>query len=122
MSKSVANGHYQDTREVNLVEVRRKRTVQDMQAAGEHLCLVWQAGQSFIHDLGSSHEEHVVYSHGDHIPLKVRNGAVVAFWLPDFLDVAFEKMTAWQAKDFWTPRVAALDIHDPRLQLCHCFH
>ena len=122
MSKSVANGHYQDNCEVNLVEVRRKRTVQDMQAAGEHLCLVLQAGQSFMHDLGSSHEEHVVYSHGDHIPLKVRNGAVVAFWLPDFLDVALEKMTTRQAKDFWTPHVAAfLDVAEYVAKRMHAY-
>ena len=60
-----------------------------------------------MHDLGRSHEEQVVYFHGDHIPLKVRNAAVVAFWLPGFLDVALEKMTTRLAKDFWTSRVVA---------------
>ena len=122
MSQSVANGHYPDNCKVNLVEVRRKRTLQEMRAAGEHLCLVLQAGQSFMHDLGSSHEEHVVYSHGDHIPLKVRNGAVVAFWLPDFLDVALEKMTTRQAKDFWTPRVVAfLDVAEYVAKRMHAY-
>jgi len=92
---------------VNLVEARRKRTMQQMRAAGEHFCLVLQAGQSFMRDLGHSHEEEVVYSHGDHIPLHVRNAAVVAFWLPDVLDVAFEAMSPRQAKHFWDSRVSA---------------
>ena len=65
LSKSVARGQ---GIKVNLVEARRKRTVQEMRAAGEHLCLVLQAGQTFMRDLGRSHEENVVYAHGDHIP------------------------------------------------------
>ena len=108
LSKSAARGQ---GIKVNLVEARHKRSVQEMRAAGEHLCLVLQAGQSFMRDLGRSHEEHVVYSHGDHIPLKVRNASVVAFWLPDVLDVAFEAMSSKQAKHFWEPRVSAfLDV------------
>ena len=45
-----------------------------------------------MHDIGHRHEEEVVYYHGDHIPLNVRNASVVAFWLRDVLDVAFEVM------------------------------
>ena len=92
---------------VNLVEARRKRTMQQMRAAGEHFCLALQAGQSSMRDLGHRHEEDVVYSHGDHIPLHVRNASVVAFWLPDVLDVAFEAMSSRQAKGFWDSRVSA---------------
>ena len=81
--------------------------MQEMRAAGEHLCLVLQAGQTFMRDLGHSHEEQVVYSHGDHVPLKVRNASVVAFWLPDVLDVEFDTMSSRQAKHFWESRVSA---------------
>ena len=82
-----------------------------MRTAGEHLCLVLQVGQSFMHDLGRSHEDHVVRSHGDHIPLSVRNASVVAFWLPDFLDIEFQKMPSSQAKHFWDSRISAfLDV------------
>ena len=59
-----------------------------------------------MRDLGYSHEEHVVYSHGDHIPLHVRNASVVAFWLPDVLDIAFEAMSPEQAKRLFSPRVS----------------
>eukprot|EP00974_Lingulodinium_polyedra_P098208 9519957-Lingulodinium_polyedra.AAC.1 len=47
-----------------------------MRAAGGHLCLVLQGGQSFMHDIRRSREENVVYPHGDH-PLessKCRSG------------------------------------------------
>ena len=54
-----------------------------------------------MRDLGYIHEENVVYSHGDHIPLHVRNASVVAFWLPDVLDIAFEAMSPEQAKRFF---------------------
>ena len=104
LSKSAAQGQ---GLKVNLVEAMRKRTVLEMLAAGEHLCLVLQAGQTFMRDLGRSHEENVVYSHGDHIPLKVRNASVVAFWLPDVLDVAFDNMSSQQARHFWESRVSA---------------
>ena len=60
-----------------------------------------------MHDLGCTHEETVVYSHGDHIPLSVRNAAVVAFWLPDVLDVDFDKMSRSEAKAVGLPRVGA---------------
>ena len=92
---------------VCLAEVCQQRTSEDIDAAGEHLCLVVQAGQSFMHELGCSHEDNVVYSHGDHVPLSVRNGAVVAFWLPDVLAVDFAKMSSREAKAFWDPRVEA---------------
>ena len=96
---------------INLVEAKRKRTVQEMRAAGEHFCLVLQAGQSFMRDLGRSHEDQVVHSHGDHVPLNVRNASVVAFWLPDFLDVELEKMSSRQAKHFLESRISAfLDV------------
>ena len=54
-----------------------------------------------MRDLGYSHEEHVVYSHGDHIPLHVRNASVVAFWLPDVLGIAFEAISPEQARRFF---------------------
>ena len=64
---SMATG--QGIKITNLVEARRKRTIKEIRKAGQRYCLVLEAGQSFMRDLGYSHEEHVVYSHGDHIPL-----------------------------------------------------
>lgn len=86
----------------NLVEARRKRTIKQMRKSGLHFCLVLQAGQSSVRDPGYIHEEHVVYSHGDHIPLHVRNASVVALWLPDVLDIAFEAMSLEQARRCFT--------------------
>ena len=48
---------------------------------------VLQAGQGFMRELGRAHESDVIFSHGDHVPLAVRNAAVVAFWLPDFFGI-----------------------------------
>ena len=36
--------------------------------------------------LPAAFEEQVVRSHGDHIPLRVRDGATVLFWLPEVLE------------------------------------
>ena len=110
LSADVAKGQ---GHRISLQEVCRKRNPKQIYSAAEHLCLVVQAGQSFMHELGCTHESAVVYSHGDHIPLSVRNAAVVAFWLPDVLDVAFEKMSSREAKAFWDPRVDAfLEVAD----------
>ena len=101
MSKHVAQGQ---GIKVNLVEARRKSTMKQMRESGEHFCLVLQVGQSSMRALGYIHEEHVVYSHGDHIPLHVRNASVVAFWLPDVLDIAFEAISPEQAKRLFFPK------------------
>ena len=75
-------------------------------AIAEHLCLVLQAGRSFMRDLGRTHERDVIFSHGDHVPLQVRNAAVVAFWLPDFLGVDTHSMQSREAREFWSSRVS----------------
>ena len=98
---SMATGEDQGIKITNLVEARRKRTIKQIREAGRQCCLVLQAGQSSMRDLGYSHEEHVVYSHGDHIPLHVRNASVVAFWLPDVLGIAFEAISPEQARRFF---------------------
>lgn len=82
----------------------------DRIAAAEHLCLVLQAGQSFMRDLGREHEHQVIYSHGDHVPLEVRSAAAVAFWLPDLLDIDQNSMRSSEAKEFWSSRVSAFSV------------
>ena len=72
----------------------------------DHVCVVLKAGQSFIRDLGRAHEEHVIFSHGDHVPMEVRNAAVVAFWLPDFLGIEYQSMRRADALEFWSSRVS----------------
>ena len=69
-----------------------KLELADRIGVADHLRVVLKAGQSFMRDLGRAHEEHVILSHGDHVPLAVRNAAVVAFWLPDLLGVERQSM------------------------------
>ena len=59
-----------------------------------------------MRDLGRTHECDVIFSHGDHVPLEVRNAAVVAFWLPDFLGVDKHSMQSREAREFWSSRVS----------------
>ena len=87
-----------------LADMCRERTSGQIDSAGEHLCVVAQAGQSSMHALGCTHEQTVVYSHGEHIPLSVRNAAVVAFWLPYLFVVDFDKLSRSEAKACWLPR------------------
>ncbi|MFM7980153.1 MAG: hypothetical protein ACKPKO_12635, partial [Candidatus Fonsibacter sp.] len=68
----------------------------DRIGVADHLCVVLKAGQRFMRDLGRAHEEHV-FSHGDHVPLAVRNAAVVAFWLLDLLGVEIQSMRRAEA-------------------------
>ena len=44
--------------------------------------------------------------HGDHVPLAVRNAAVVAFWAPDLLGVESQSMRRAEAQEFWPSRVS----------------
>ena len=50
--------------------------------------------------------EHVIFSHGDHVPIEVRNAAVVAFWLPDFLGIEYQSMRRADAQEFWSSRAS----------------
>ena len=59
-----------------------------------------------MRDLGRAHESDVVFAHGHHVPLEVRNAAVVAFWLPDFLGVDWHSMRSAEAKECWSSRVS----------------
>ena len=59
-----------------------------------------------MRDLGRAHESEVVFSHGDHVPLEVRNAAAVAFWLPDFLGIDTRSMQSREAREFWSSRVS----------------
>ena len=51
-----------------------------------------------MRDLGRAHASKLVVTHGDHVPVEVRNAAVVAFWLPDFLGVDWHSMRSVEAK------------------------
>ena len=48
--------------------------------------------------LPAAFDEQVVRSHGDHIPLRVRDSATVLFWLPEVLEWCRQKdvSTAWE--------------------------
>ncbi|MFM7989358.1 MAG: hypothetical protein ACKPKO_59595, partial [Candidatus Fonsibacter sp.] len=60
--------------------------------------------------LGRAHEEHVIISHGDHVPLAVRNAVAVAFWLLDFLGVEIQIMRRVEAQELWSSRVRELCV------------
>ena len=63
-----------------------------------------------MRDLGRAHEEHVIFSHGDHVPVAVRNAVVVAFWLPDCLGVEIESLRRVVAQELWSSRVSELCV------------
>ena len=46
------------------------------------------------------------FPHGDHVPLVVRNAAVVAVWLPDFWGVECQSMRRAEAQELWSSRVS----------------
>ena len=48
----------------------------------------------------------MLFLHGDHVPLAVRNAAAVAFWLPDFVGVKRQIMRQAEAQEFWSSRVS----------------
>ena len=58
-----------------------------------------------MRDLGRSHEEQVIFSHGDHFPLAVRSASVVAFWMLDFLGIDAHSMRGSEAQEFWSSRI-----------------
>ena len=41
--------------------------------------------RDFFRKLGEGFREEVMHSHGDHIPLRVRDDSVALFWLPEIL-------------------------------------
>lgn len=53
-------------------------------ACANILCAIVQV-RTFVDALSISFEEQVINSHGDHIPLKVRDAATVLFWIPEVL-------------------------------------
>ena len=85
-----------------------KLELADRIGVADHLCVVLQAGQSFMRDLGREHEEHV--SHGDHVPIALRNAAAGAFWLPDCLGVESQITRKAEAQGFWSLHVSELCV------------
>ena len=71
-----------------------------------------QAAQLFFLDLTAGHDQAVVHSHGDHVPLAVRDAATYLWWLPDLLTFDYSTIdaSAQLCDSFWEARLEALDV------------
>ena len=52
----------------------------------------------------------MMFFHEDHVPLVVRNAAVVAFWLPAFFGVESQNTRQAEAQEFWSAHVSAFCV------------
>ena len=57
-----------------------------------------RAVQIFFGSLAQVYDAEVARSHGDHVPVVVRNSATYCFWLPDIL---FQDYAALAQDSFW---------------------
>lgn len=78
----------------------------------EEMCACARAAQLFFMDLAQGHDDQVVHSHGDHIPLAVRDCATYLWWLPELLSFDYSVLDASaQVHDsFWEARLEALGV------------
>ena len=80
--------------------------VADRLASDLRYCM--QGAQAFFLDLTGQHDEKVWHSHGDHVPLTVRDGATYLWWLPELLRIDYSQFDREAGATFWTPRLEAL--------------
>ena len=81
--------------------------VADRLASDLRYCV--QGAQAFFLDLTGQHDEKVWHSHGDHVPLTVRDGATYLWWLPELLCIDYSQLYREAGVAFWTPRLEALE-------------
>ena len=68
--------------------------------------------RTFFRKLSAGYAEEVIQSHGDHIPIRVRDESVVLFWLPEILPARIVRRPAEfspeESRRFWQAKLRRL--------------
>ena len=88
----IISGHWQkrnveafDSKEHTVQEALPSRSRAQAVAATDVAIAATQYVRRFFHTLSRNFEQDVIHSHGDHIPIRLRDSATVLFWLPEVL-------------------------------------
>ena len=79
---SAGTSHSHDSRS-SLAELARGRARLDALNVARCLLYAINASQHFFFVATQQYDQHVLQSHGDHVPALVRDSATFAFWLPE---------------------------------------
>ena len=120
----IVSGHWQGRSldifsrvERSAPEAARGRTRSQAAVAAGTSIAATRYARTFFRKLSAGYQEEVVQSHGDHVPIRVRDDSVVLFWLPEILPSRLvrrpsecspeELQRFWQAKLRRLPYVLA---------------
>ena len=120
----IVSGHWQGRSldifsrvERSAPEAARGRTRSQAAVAAGTSIAATRYARTFFRKLSAGYQEEVVQSHGDHVPIRVRDDSVVLFWLPEILPSRLvrrpsecspeELQRFWQAKLRRLPHVLA---------------
>ena len=115
----IISGHWQgrsiDTFsrvERSVPEAARWRTRSQAAVAARNAIAATRYVRTFFRKLSEGYLEEVVHSHGDHIPLRVRDDSAVLFWLPEILPSRLvrrpSEFSPDQLQRFWQTKLRRL--------------